>query len=192
MSEVRKIDWPALKPVVIGVGSFALAMSIALMVDMTRQNSDLRRDLSELRIRFDQSQQNLALLQRLPASAPVAVQPAAAPAPQSQAPAAPVKKEPVEAEPARASATSLTFNMLMPGDEARPPLPVKAPIDDVPKSAKRDQPVQKQGEPRGNGNGPAAAQQGETSGERPRSRFVLLDKSAVEQPRQSNFKLIGQ
>lgn len=190
MSEVRKIDWSVIKPVAIGVGSSALALSIALMVHMTLQNSELRRDLSELRVRFDQSQQNLALLQRLPASAPVAVQPVAAPAPQPQPVAEPVEKAPTESAPARGLASSLVFNMLMPGEDARPPLPVKPPITDVPKSAKRDQPVQRQEEPRG--NGPANAQQGETSGEKPRSGFVLLDKSAVEQPRQSNFKLIGQ
>lgn len=184
MSEGRKIDWSVVKPAVIGLGTFGLALSIAVMVDMSRQNTDLRRDLSELRSRFDQSQQNLALLQRLP-STQLSPAPPQAPAVQPQ-PVAP----PAEAAPVHATGTSLTFEMLVPGEAARPPIPLKAPLDGVPKSVKREQSPPKREERRD--APPEGAVLAQADGEKPHSKFNLLDKTAAEQPRTHNFKLLGQ
>ena len=143
MSETVKSDKSMLKSVAVGIVSAALVVSCYGLFDANRQNTELRQEISDLKTRLDNYQRSFAMIQTPPVSQPVEIKPApVAPAPAQSAPEAsqpaqtkPVTAEPVAAEPA-VTAGRITFDMLAPGLEARPPLPMEAPVGGITKTPK--------------------------------------------------------
>lgn len=132
-----------MKSVAVGLVSAALVVSGYGLLEMNRQNNDLRKQISALNTRLDTYQQNYALIQNPPKTPSVEVkaEPAApAPAQPVAVAAQPVAAKPVTPEPANAqpaaTAGRITFDMLAPGLEARPPLPLEAPVGGIPKTPK--------------------------------------------------------
>jgi hypothetical protein len=179
MGETIKIDASVVKSTLIGLISAGLVVSGYAMFELNRQNNDLRRDISDLRTRFDTYQQNHVLVQNLQKNAaPVEVKAEPAPTPA----AAP---QPAPAQPA-ATGTTLTFEMLQPGALARPPLPLSAPAGGAPKTAK-NLPADSQRRV-AKSNDSAIPEKTEKSDD----QFVLLDKAAARDAAPSQFTLLRQ
>ena len=143
MSETVKIDKSMFKSVAVGIVSAALVVSCYGLFDANRQKAELRKEITDLKTRLDTYQRSFAMIQTPPISQSAEVKPApAAPAPTQPAPQAaqpehakPGVIEPVAAQPT-VTAGRITFDMLAPGLEARPPLPMEAPVGGITKTPK--------------------------------------------------------
>lgn len=129
--------------VAVGIVSAAMVVSCYGLLDANRQKTELRKEITDLKTRLDTYQRSFAMIQTPSSSQPAEVKTAptapapAQPAPQAAQPdqAKPVAAEPVAAQPA-VTAGRITFDMLAPGLEARPPLPMEAPMGGITKAPK--------------------------------------------------------